>query len=331
MTGLWTDQRELAQRCVRWLLAEVDSGHDDFWRTLAFRAAHFCGFAGEPVTDVERGLMQAVTTCVFNACQSKQSCSLLAGSGSERALQALIEGLKDEDVDVRASAADALGKSKSGVAVSALIDALLDQVCSVRRHAARALGELGSADAIEALLRLLADPDSVVRRAAVGALGKIGSSEGLNLIASLLDDEDPSVQESTVITLGRIGSERVKGALISAFGNDNERISRQASLALFRVLGWDCDRAVAAIVDATRHSSEAVRRTATEFLGWLASSENAEIRKASDENTARSLRQSVIRNAISPLARMLVDPACRLREEAAYSLCNILLLMRLGQ
>jgi HEAT repeat protein len=55
----------------------------------------------------------------------------------------LIAALKDPAGEVRAAAAEALGKIGDGGAISALSQALLDQDSRVRAAAARALGEIG--------------------------------------------------------------------------------------------------------------------------------------------------------------------------------------------
>ncbi len=51
---------------------------------------------------------------------------------SEKAVDPLIEALKDEDSDVRRSAAEALGAMKSEKAVDPLIEALKDKTWTIR-------------------------------------------------------------------------------------------------------------------------------------------------------------------------------------------------------
>ena len=61
--------------------------------------------------------------------------------GDSRVVPALLEALKDEDVDVRQAAAEALGKLGDSRSVPALVEALKDEIADVRRTAAEALEE----------------------------------------------------------------------------------------------------------------------------------------------------------------------------------------------
>ena len=78
---------------------------------------------------------------------------------------ALIEKLKDKDVDVREKAARDLGDIGPAAkdAVPALIVALKDKDKNVRKYAAGALGRIGPAakDAVPALIVALTDKDGI--------------------------------------------------------------------------------------------------------------------------------------------------------------------------
>lgn len=110
--------------------------------------------------------------------------ALLLGSIGKPAVPVLIEALKDDDRDVRTSAAGALisigPDAKS--AVSTLVRALKDEDHFVRWNAAAALGEIGDKSAAYALAELLEDEEAEVRKTALSALRKmIGEGEGAGL------------------------------------------------------------------------------------------------------------------------------------------------------
>jgi HEAT repeat protein len=101
--------------------------------------------------------------------------SLLLGSIGRPAVPVLIEGLKDEDKDVRTAAAAALISigPEARFAVGTLVRALKDEDYFVRWNSAVALGEIGDKEAVPALMETLADENIDVRKAAADALEKI--------------------------------------------------------------------------------------------------------------------------------------------------------------
>ena len=91
------------------------------------------------------------------------------------AVDPLIEALKDEDSDIQARAAGALGDIGDERAVDPLIDALKDENSQVRSKVAWALGEIGDTRAFGLLTNLAsADESEKVREAAMEALEKLG-------------------------------------------------------------------------------------------------------------------------------------------------------------
>jgi HEAT repeat protein len=93
---------------------------------------------------------------------------------AEPAVPALIESLKDEDLEVRYAAAAVLGLigRKAASAVPALLLALTDEHPQVRESASKALGRIGKA-AVSGLITALKDPDMGVRAEAAKLLKKI--------------------------------------------------------------------------------------------------------------------------------------------------------------
>ncbi len=114
------------------------------------------------------------------------------------------------DIDVRRSAAYALGKIGGAEAVTALINVLNDPNVDkdVRGRAAWALGEIGSAEAVTALINVLNDPnvDQYVRWSAADALGEIGGAEAVTALTNVLKDSnvDQYVRWSAADALERL-------------------------------------------------------------------------------------------------------------------------------
>jgi HEAT repeat protein len=100
----------------------------------------------------------------------------MQGKEAQAATGKLLARLKDEHPLVRQAAADALGQLQSIEAVEALIELLHDPSLDIRRSAAVALGKIGppASKASEALGKAVTDLDEDVRLAATVALGQIG-------------------------------------------------------------------------------------------------------------------------------------------------------------
>ena len=81
----------------------------------------------------------------------------------------------ESDINVQESAAEALGLIGDKRAVEPLIEALKDEVSGVRNRAAVAIGNIKDARAVGPLIKALEDEDEVsnVRDSAAEALGKI--------------------------------------------------------------------------------------------------------------------------------------------------------------
>src|SRR5439155_9239512 len=84
-----------------------------------------------------------------------------------------LQQLRSLEWKVRSQAAEKLDESKDPRAVEALVEALKDKDRNVREAAAGSLGRIGDASAVDALLEALKDYDQCVRRAAADALGMI--------------------------------------------------------------------------------------------------------------------------------------------------------------
>jgi HEAT repeat protein len=111
--------------------------------------------------------------------EARGKASLAIVRLGEPAVPGLIEMLKSEDAQYRATAASTLfGMGPKGrAAVPALAEALSDPSSDMRVSAAMALESIGpdAAPAVPALVRALRDRETVVRQRAAIALGSIGA------------------------------------------------------------------------------------------------------------------------------------------------------------
>ncbi|MDF0594382.1 HEAT repeat domain-containing protein, partial [Methanotrichaceae archaeon M04Ac] len=136
--------------------------------------------------------------------------------------------LKYGPPDARLSAVVSIGESGDDRAVDLLIDALRDEDQRVRKAAAEALGEIGDDRAVDPLIECLrnhwvartkaVEGDIWVALAAGEALGKIGDPRAVDPLIEVLDWHNTyayqSLQNGIVRSLGMIGDDRAVDSLI---------------------------------------------------------------------------------------------------------------------
>jgi len=234
--------------------------------------------------------------------------------GDERAVEPLIQALKDKDSDVREVAAEVLVKIGEP-AVEPLIRALKDEDWHVREKAAEAIGEIGDKRAVEPLINALKDEDSDVRMEAAEALDQMGWKPGYvtekayYLVAKKEWDEavklgEPAVEplinalkdKEAAEALVKIGDERAVEPLINALKDEDSGVRWEAAEALVKI----GEPAVEPLIHALKDEDSDVRAAAAKALG-----------KIGDER------------AVEPLTEALEDESYQVREAAKKALADI--------
>ena len=122
-------------------------------------------------------------------------------------LEILLQKLNDPDPFVRVEAIQALGEIQIEQSLVSVCDCLTDENIYVRAYAAEALGKIGQVDIALTLSRLLPaldDPSPYVRAMMVAALGELQDERAAASIRKLLDDEDESVRGMAKWALNKI-------------------------------------------------------------------------------------------------------------------------------
>jgi len=127
----------------------------------------------------------------------KFGVDILEKIGSTEAEALLVQALLDDNVNVSAAAAEALGKCGTKSAVPHLI-ACLDQSSWLKCAALRSLGVIGGDEALKAILGIDLKDESMVLFSAVSALGTLGDSRGIDFLLDLLDRGDRTLEPSII-------------------------------------------------------------------------------------------------------------------------------------
>ena len=125
---------------------------------------------------------------------------------SEGAVSVLVKLLKDEVADVRAYAAEALGKIGSPEAIISMTQALMDKHWYVRQATTRVLTNLELQNTIPVLSQALLDPNPNIRRGAAESLGIIGTraKDAIPDLVEALKDPASSVRIAAAKALEKI-------------------------------------------------------------------------------------------------------------------------------
>jgi HEAT repeat protein len=162
----------------------------------------------------------------------QSAAAALGDTKHPAAIPFLMEALRDSSwwFEREQAASDLLTAiEKMGVAVvEPLIEALGDREGTVRKYAAIMLGRMGDPRAIEELGMALYDLHHEVGEAAAEALVKFGS-KSVDILIESLSHPEAAIREHAVIALGEIQDVRVMSVLIEML-RDPERIVKMQTM-----------------------------------------------------------------------------------------------------
>jgi HEAT repeat protein/beta-lactamase regulating signal transducer with metallopeptidase domain len=269
---------------------------------------------------------RAVTPVAHEVKQSARSES--PANADTAVVFALIGRLKDEDAEVRAAAAESLGKLEDSRAVPGLIGALSDREAKVRAAAAQSLAKFSDPRALGPLSALLADQEMEVRKEALDALTEYETGVPVAAIIRLLSDPDADLRHDAAHAIGHFG-DRSAGAALAPLVKDPSPDVRQAAIESIADL-HDVAHA-SAIVPALGDANADVRQQALEALAdlkvpipdatllVLLRDPNPDVRVKAAEVAGQ--RSSVA--AIPSLRRLIDDDNPDVRQAAIEALANI--------
>ena len=244
---------------------------------------------------------------------------------SEPAVEPLIGVLRDQDSDVRSRAAAALGRIQDIRAVAPLIAGLKDYDEEVRGRAAEALGYIKDVRGVEPLIAALRDDNGQVRALAAEALSDIRHAGAVAPLIKVLDDQDSRVRRAATHALERIGEPTVE-PLVDALKDEHIDV-RDAS----PILAWIGKPAVEPLIRALEEESPIVRARAALVLGKIgdmqALQQLASTLDDQDKDVRRAGAWALGRigdaQAFEPLAEALKDEDAGVRLRAVWALGQI--------
>ncbi len=215
------------------------------------------------------------------------SALALGRAANAEAVRALKRTLGDENGDVRAAAANALGllgetkwlrwvtgddadiarlgRSGDSEATVPLCKALAAGVYH-RSEAFKAMGFLGRNAAVGPIVEMLRDTEGGGRPYAATVLGRIGDARAVEPLIAALSDAETSVRRAVAQALGEIGDARAVAPLIAALSDAEIRVCRAVADALGEI--GDA-RAVEPLIAALSDAQTRDRMAVAEALGEI--------------------------------------------------------------
>jgi len=232
-----------------------------------------------------------------NAARRNTSMEALVRLGGS-ALPFLPSLLEDEDPDVRKFVVDILGGIEDVGVCGPLLKALGDREENVAAAAAEHLGRKKYAAALPALTARLEKGDFWVRYSCLRALGAIGDPAAGSAVLRAAEERD--LRQAAVEALGRMGVAEAEPFILEGLLSEERGMRKSAVLAFARLAGR-----MQAEGRETGSLRENLRRNAGEglenFLGGLTDQEDPELRGAS----MVVLGAAAGGRAIAPLLRAL--------------------------
>ncbi|WP_432823559.1 HEAT repeat domain-containing protein [Trichloromonas sp.] len=162
--------------------------------------------------------------------------SYLAGeTGCTEAVPALLSGLSSEDLTLRMSCAQALGRLNEVAAVPCLVEMLqgaAPETMTVAQNSLIALASAWPDEIVAALSPLVEDEDAEIRAAAIGVLGRINYKSIENFLDLALKDESSMVRRAAVNALGSNPADEHLDVLMLALTDEDSEVRRGGAEAL---------------------------------------------------------------------------------------------------
>ena len=241
--------------------------------------------------------------------------SIVDNSKRETAIDAVINALLDDNDEVRARAAWALGKIQNKNAIDSLIQSLNDDNYNVRKNSLRSLGELVAIDSIQDIVAKLEDNHWEVRNEAAVVLDYLGwvpnndkeiayhfiakgrwenvlniESLPVELLFPFLNDEDNEVQGYIAWILGEKRDSKAIQPLFDLFMTAKlHDVKEKVSAAIGRIGGKE---AVELLQVALHDPNWFIRKCAATSLGLIKDKSAVEPLKRLTNDTNRFVSQS---------------------------------------
>lgn len=237
------------------------------------------------------------------------------GEFGNKAVEPLVNLLKDKNPAVRRNAVRALSLIKDDYVTTVLIKSLKDKDLEVQ---SLANSELTERAPVDKLIVELNSRDSDIRKNSVEILGILREKHAVDYILIALKDRNSSVREKAAYALGMIMDPKSGDALIASMKDGISFVRANAAFALGELRE---PKAVEPLLDALRDESPIVRENAAVSLGKLrdtraieplskaARDPNPDVKKAAKEALRHHTDVAMLIEALNEKSQFVKDNA----------------------
>jgi hypothetical protein len=253
-----------------------------------------CGAALESLaTSAPREVAAALATVELDGPAGAALAGVVAHLAVPGAFEQLQAGLSARDPDVRRAAVNALAVLGGQRAAELIGYALTDEILEVRTTAARALGQLRDHDGrplgADGLLLALAADSPAVQAAAARALGGLAEGRAIEPLRELVRRGEAGVAVAAMEALRSLQDPTLDDLLVEALGHPDEEVVKQALYAIRDARG---PRTVGRLAVGLEHPAWHVRGLAARLLGDVGKPEAVAVL---EERAAREQDEMVLR------------------------------------
>ena len=249
--------------------------------------------------------------------------------GTPEAVSALFHVLQNEDGDFRARPVEVLGEVGAPEAVSIRLQTFQDEVGASPVYA---LGKIGTPKAVSALLNIFQDKNSSVRMVAAEVLGEIGAPEAVSILLRTFqdEDEDNEVRGSAAEALGIIGTPEAIPTLLNAL-QDQEKDGSVRLSTVYALYNIGTPESIPAFLHALQDTDNRVRAGAAAALNRVNAPDAVLALSNALQDEDSQVRLSTVDtlgnigtpDAVSALLHALQDEDSQVRARAVDMLGNI--------
>lgn len=271
-----------------------------------------------------KGLIRALENNDTDREKRQQIVEKLGELGDEHAVWTLIRTLKDDYAPVRNAAVDALiniGAPAVEPLLEAMIEALDEDDIDLSSDIMHVLGNIGDSRAVVPLIGMLKEDNDAVRKNAALALGKIGDKRATQHLINALRDENKGFRRFAAKSLGDLGDPIAVGPLLDVCRKEiNDKYFREDAADALVNIGTP---AIEPLIEALHNDDGIVRRYAKEALIKIGeASGTSELEQwilllKNNDKAVRSIAYDVLINfgasSVEPLIKVLNDDEVDIR------------------